>query len=304
MSFRRLLAALLASAALIACSPVTDKAAHRAEVEDWHAKRIARLTSETGWLTLVGLYWFKPGENSFGRAPSNALVLDHAALPDTLGSFNLAEGRVHFIARPGAEVTHDGQPVSSLALESDASEQGPTVLAAGTLQFFVIERSGRIGLRVRDTQNPQRLGFKGIERYPVDPGWVYDAEWVPYDPPRPIKIGTIIGTVEEMPAWGQLRFRRGLTTYALDAVLEVPGDTELFVMFKDATSGRGTYGAGRFLYIPIPKDPTKPGTVRVDFNRAYNPPCAFSGFATCPLPPPQNRLPLAVTAGEKDYGHH
>jgi uncharacterized protein (DUF1684 family) len=304
MSFRRLLAAVLATAALIACSPVVDKAAHRAEVEDWHAKRIARLTSETGWLTLVGLYWFKPGENSFGRAPSNALVLDNAALPDTLGAFNLAEGRVHFTARPGAEVTHDGAPVTSLALDSDASEQGPTILAAGTLRFFVIERSGRIGLRVRDTQNPQRLGFKGIERYPVDPGWVYDAQWVPYDPPRPIKIGTIIGTVEEMPAWGQLRFRRGLTTYALDAVLEVPGDTELFVMFKDATSGRGTYGAGRFLYIPIPKDPTKPGTVRVDFNRAYNPPCAFSGFATCPLPPPQNRLPLAVTAGERDYGHH
>jgi uncharacterized protein (DUF1684 family) len=305
MSRRSMLAASLLAAALTACSgPVSDVAAHRAEVDAWHAKREARLTAETGWLTLVGLYWFKPGENSFGRAPSNAMVLDHAALPDTLGSFNLAEGRVHFTARPGAEVTHDGAPVSALALNPDSAEPGPTMLAAGTLRFYVIERAGRLGLRVRDTQHPLRAAFTGVARYPVDPSWVFEAEWVPYVPPRPIKIGTIIGTVEEMPAWGQFRFRRGLTTYALDAVLEVPGDTELFVMFKDVTSGRGTYGAGRYLYIPIPADPTKPGTVRVDFNRAYNPPCAFNQFATCPLPPAQNRLAIGVTAGERDYGHH
>lgn len=304
MSRSRIAFVLGSLVALAGCSPVSDPAAHRAEVDAWHAKRVARLTSETGWLTLVGLYWFKPGENSFGRAPSNALVLDHDALPDTLGSFHLAEGKVHFTARPGAEVTTKGELVTSLALEADSSDAGPTVLAVGTLQFYVIERAGRLGLRVRDTQHPLRTGFAGVERYPVDPRWVVDAEWVPYDPPRPIKIGTIIGTVEEMPAWGQFRFRRGLTTYALDAVLEVPGDTELFVMFKDATSGRGTYGAGRFLYIPIPADPTKPGRVRVDFNRSYNPPCAFNTFATCPLPPPQNRLALQVTAGEKDYGRH
>jgi uncharacterized protein (DUF1684 family) len=305
MSRRTAFVASLIAAMLTACSgPVTDAAAHRAEVDAWHAKREARLVSETGWLTLVGLYWFKPGENSFGRAPSNALVLDHAALPDTLGAFNLAEGQVFFTARPGAEVTHEGQAVSALALQPDSAEAGPTMLAAGTLRFYVIERAGRLGLRVRDTQHPLRTAFTGVERYPVDPAWVFDAEWLPYVPPKPIKIGTIIGTVEEMPAWGQFRFRKGLTTYALDAVLEVPGDTELFVMFKDVTSGRGTYGAGRYMYIPIPADPTKPGRVRVDFNRAYNPPCAFNQFATCPLPPAQNRLAISVTAGERDYGHH
>jgi len=321
-------AALAASLALAACSksPVTDVAAHRAEVEAWHAKRIARLTSETGWLTLVGLYWLKPGENTFGRAPSNAFALDHAALPDTLGSFFVEKDagagddaplRVRFAARPGAEVTvgetvegPDGATVSfdrrveRIEMRPDASDDGPTVLAAGSLRFFVIARADRLGIRIRDTAHPLRTAFHGIERYPVDPDWVVDAEWQPYDPPRPIKIGTIIGTVEEMPAWGRFRFRQGLHTYSLDAVLEVPDDTELFVMFKDATSGRGTYGAGRFLYIPIPEHPTEPGTVRVDFNRSYNPPCAFNEFATCPLPPPQNRLEgLAVEAGEKDYGH-
>jgi uncharacterized protein (DUF1684 family) len=324
-----LAAAGIAALALVACSksPVTDAAAHRAEVDAWHAKRVERLTSETGWLTLVGLYWLKPGENTFGRAPNNAFALDHAALPDTLGSFYLEERdaaapdgarTVRFTARPGAEVVTLGRetgpdgavvefqrPVDQLTLLPDAAEGGPTVLQTGTLRFHVIERAGRLGIRIRDTQHPLRTGFAGIERWPVSPDWVFDAEWVPYDPPRPIKIGTIIGTVEEMPAWGQVRFRKGFTTYALDAVLEVPGDTELFVMFKDDTSGRETYGAGRFMYIPIPKDPTKPGTVRVDFNRAYNPPCAFNEFATCPLPPQQNWLTgIAVEAGEKDYGRH
>ena len=323
--------ALVAAAltALVACSksPVTDVAAHRAEVEAWHATRVERLTSETGWLTLVGLYWLKPGENTFGRAPNNAFALDHAALPDTLGSFYVEEHgaeasdgtpTVRFTARPGAAVVTLGRetgpdgvtvefqrPVDQLTLLPDAAEGGPTVLQTGTLRFHVIERAGRLGIRIRDTQHPLRTAFAGIERWPVSPDWVFDAEWVPYDPPRPIKIGTIIGTVEEMPAWGQFRFRKGLRTYALDAVLEVPGDTELFVMFKDDTSGRETYGAGRFMYIPIPKDPTKPGVVRVDFNKSYNPPCAFNEFATCPLPPSQNWLTgIAIEAGEKDYGKH
>lgn len=309
---------------LAACgkSPVADVAAHKAEVEAWHAQRVARLTGENGWLTLVGLYWLKPGENTFGRAPNNAFVLDHAGLPDTLGSFYVeaVEGKplVRFTARPGAAVVSlertdgpDGakvefqRAVDQITLQPDAAADGPTLLQTGTLRFYLIERAGRLGIRIRDTQHPLRTQFAGVERWPVSPDWVVDAEWVPYDPPRLIKIGTIIGTVEEMPAWGQFRFRKGFTTYALDAVLEVPGDEELFVMFKDDTSGHSTYGAGRFLYIPIPADPTQPGRVRVDFNKSYNPPCAFNEFATCPLPPTQNWLSgIAVEAGEKDYGKH
>lgn len=326
---RAVLLASLAALVLAACgkSPVTDPAAHRAEVDAWHAERVARLTSETGWLTLVGLYWLKDGENTFGRAPSNAFALDHAALPDTLGSFFVEEvpgpdgkptRQVRFTKRPGAEVLLRGsekgpdgvevafqRPIDQVVMLPDAAEGGPTQLQTGSLRFFVIERGGRLGIRIRDTEHPLRKSFAGIERWPVSPDWVFDAEWVPYDPPRPIKIGTIIGTVEEMPAWGQFRFRKGLRTYALDAVLEVPGDEELFVMFKDDTSGRSTYGAGRFMYIPIPKDPTKPGRVRVDFNKSYNPPCAFNEFATCPLPPAQNWLSgIAIEAGEKKYGTH
>ena len=316
--------AALTALALVACSksPVTDAAAHRAEIDAWHAARVAKLTSESGWLTLVGLYWLKPGENTFGRAPSNAFVLDHAGLPDTLGSFYVEEvdGKptVRFTKRPGAEVVvlgHEKGPdgasvdyqraIDQITLLPDAADGGPTVLQSGSLRFFVIERGGRLGVRIRDIEHPLRKAFAGIERWPVSPDWVFDAEWVPYDPPKPIKIGTIIGTVEEMPAWGQFRFRKGLRTYALDAVLEVPGDEELFVMFKDDTSGRSTYGAGRFMYIPIPKDPTKPGVVRVDFNKSYNPPCAFNEFATCPLPPAQNWLSgIAIEAGEKKYGTH
>jgi uncharacterized protein (DUF1684 family) len=331
MSLARRPAIVLAAAALalVACSksPVTDVAAHKAAIDEWHAARVAKLTGENGWLTLVGLYWLKPGENTFGRAPNNAFALDHAGLPDTLGSFYVEEVKaadgtatrtVRFTKRPGAEVLvlgsetgADGakvefqRPVDQITLLPDAADGGPTVLQAGTLRFYVIERGGRLGIRIRDIQHPLRTQFAGIERWPVSPDWVFDAEWVPYDPPKPIKIGTIIGTVEEMPAWGQVRFRKGLSTYTLDAVLEVPGDEELFVMFKDDTSGRSTYGAGRFMYIPIPKDHTKPGSVRVDFNKAYNPPCAFNEFATCPLPPAQNWLSgIAIEAGEKKYGTH
>ena len=284
---------------LTACdrSPVTDVAAHRAAIEQWHAKRVARLTSETGWLTLVGLYWLKPGENTFGRAPSNALVLDHAALPDTLGSFIVTDGKALFTARAGAGVTHDGAPVTSLALLPDTAKDGPTVLAAGTLQFYTIERAGHLGVRVRDTQHPARTEFKGIDSFPIDPDWVVDARFIAYDPPHILKILNILGMVDDTVSPGALEFRRGFSTYRIDTVLESPEDEQLFIMFADATSGHETYGAGRFMYVDKPKD----GHVILDFNEAYNPPCAFNDFATCPLPPPQNRIALRVTAGEKVY---
>jgi len=291
---------LLASAlALAACSPspIGDPLAHRAEVEAWHAKRVARLTSESGWLTLVGLYWLKPGANAFGRAPDNALVLDHAALPAVLGEFLLADGKVRFAARPAATVTHEGAPVGELVLASDAAAEGPTVLAAGSLRFFVIERAGNLGVRVRDVEHPLRTGFAGIGRYPVDPGWAIAARYERYPEPRRVKIVNVLGMTDEMTVPGALLFERDGNAYRLDAVLEAPDADELFVMFADATSGRETYGAGRFLYLPLPED----DRALLDFNRAYNPPCAFNEFATCPLPPPQNRLALAVTAGEKDY---
>jgi uncharacterized protein (DUF1684 family) len=183
-------------------------------------------------------------------------------------------------------------------LKSDADGGKPTVLASGSLQFFVIERVGRLGVRVRDTQSPLRANFAGIQYFNIDPSWHIEARFEPYTPSRKIKIMNILGFEEDQECPGAIVFSKDGQEWRLDTVREEPQDTELFLMFADATSGYETYGAGRYMYIPLPVD----NKVTVDFNKAYNPPCAFNNFATCPLPPRQNRLKLRVPVGEKTYG--
>ena len=278
-------------------------ASEQAAIARWRAERVESLTSDNGWLTLTGLYWLKEGDNTFGRAPGNSLVLDNPALADTAGSFVLTGHEVRFRALPKSGVTHDGQPVTELDLAPDASGH-PTVLASGALRFYLIERAGNLGVRVRDLDNPHRAGFRGLEYFPVSTDWVVNARFERYQPIHHIKIINILGMELEMESPGAVVFMKDGHEWRLDTVLEEPGDDELFIMFADATSGHETYGAGRFLYIPIPSGATVP----VDFNKAYNPPCALNEFATCPLPPWQNRLKLAVRAGEKKYAggtdHH
>ena len=265
-------------------------------LDEWRQKRVANLTSETGWLTLVGLYWLKAGDNTFGRAASNRIALDHPALGNTSGSFQVRDGGVTFVAAPGAKVMNGREPVTSMAMVPDTAGQ-PTTLSIGSLRFFVIERAGRLGVRIRDVDHPARKNFQGLEYFPVDESWVIDARFEPYPANRRIPILNILGMTDQMLTPGAVVFSRGGREWRLDAILETPDDDELFLMFADATSARETYGAGRFLYIPMPRD----GRVKVDFNRAYNPPCAFNEFATCPLPPAQNRLGIRVDVGEKKY---
>jgi uncharacterized protein (DUF1684 family) len=282
-------------AATTAAAQVSAEAEH-ATISAWRTRRADSLTSDTGWLTLAGLFWLKSGDNTLGRGAANALTLDNAALADTAGSFVLSGDKVRFVARPGSGVTHDGQPVASMELASDAHGE-PTVLACGALRFFVIERAGNIGVRVRDLNNPHRLNFQGLAYFPVSTAWVFKAHFEPYQPVRHIKITNILGMEEDAQSPGAVVFTKDGRQWRLDTVLEEPGDQELFIMFADATSGHETYGAGRFLYIPLPVA----GIAELDFNKAYNPPCALNDFATCPLPPYQNRLKLKVDAGEKKY---
>ena len=283
--------------------PGAATASEQAAIAKWRSERVESLTSDDGWLTLTGLFWLKEGDNTFGRAPQNSLVLDNAALAGTAGSFVLSSHRVRFVARPDGGVTHDGQPVTALDLAPDTSGK-PTVLASGALRFYVIERAGNLGVRVRDLNNPHRLGFRGLEYFPVSTDWVVEARFERYQPAHHVRIVNILGMELEMESPGAVVFARDGREWRLDTVLEEPGDQELFIMFADGTSGHETYGAGRFLYIPTPAGDTVP----VDFNKAYNPPCALNEFATCPLPPWQNRLQLKVTAGEKKYAggpeHH
>jgi uncharacterized protein (DUF1684 family) len=288
--------ALQAGAGAVTAAADTDPQAERALIDEWRAQRVAALTGDDGWLTLAGLFWLKDGDNSFGRAADNALVLDNPTLAEHCGTFTVSRHTVRFTAADASGVTHDGQRVSSLELAADTSGN-PTVLESGTLRFFVIERAGNLGVRVRDLNNPHRAQFHGLSYFPVSTAWVFEARFEPYQPARRIRIVNILGMEQEYASPGAVVFAKDGREWRLDAVLEEPGDRELFIMFADTTSGHETYGAGRFLHVPLPSA----GRTRLDFNKAYNPPCALNDFATCPLPPPQNHLRLRVEAGEKAY---
>jgi len=285
---------MLVAAAMMALAGATQD--ESARIADWRAKRLASLTSETGWLTPVALYWLKDGENRFGSASNRAFSVDYAALAADTGSFILTNGRVRYVAHASKAMRYLGAPVTSIDLVSDVEEK-PTELVAGSLHFMLIDRSGRLGIRVRDSVSPNRLKFKGLTYFPIRPEWHLQAHFERYIPEHRIPIVNILGMTEEMISPGAIVFERAGRTWRLDAFQEEPADQELLVMFSDATSGIQTYGAGRFLYVGLPDA----DRIEVDFNQAFNPPCAFTDFATCPLPPQQNRLSLAIDAGELKY---
>ncbi|HEX7707087.1 MAG TPA: DUF1684 domain-containing protein [Thermoanaerobaculia bacterium] len=270
-----------------------DPAAHEQEIRAWQTRRVDRLKEEDSWLTLVGLHWLQPGENSIGSASGNRIVLP-AKAPASAGSLLVREGAVTL--RPDAAMTIAGQPVSGeVPLLADMDEQGPTLVNIGTIQFQVIRRAERLGLRVKDSQAETRLNFAGLEFYPIDPKWRVEARLERYDPPKVIPITDVTGTTAENISPGALVFTHDGQEHRLDPILE---DGRLFIIFKDETSRDTTYPAGRYLYADMPEGDAP---VIVEFNRAYNPPCAFTDFATCPLPPPQNRVAVRIEAGEKKY---
>jgi len=269
---------------------------YRQSIETWREGRIARLTAPDGWLTLVGLYWLSPGTNRFGTASDNDIVFPASSgAPAHVGRFDLSAGQVTVTVTQG-DVRIEGKPVHHLELASDASGN-PSELRLGHLLFYVIKRGDRLGIRLKDSQAAARIHFKGIEHYPVDPKWRVVARFEPYRPPKIIPIATEAGTVAREPSPGALVFEHRGKTYRLDSLTE-EGTKDFFIIFRDGTSGRTTYGGGRSLYAP---PPSPDGTTVLDFNKAYNQPCAFTPFATCSIPPPQNVLPFAVTAGEKTY---
>jgi hypothetical protein len=265
------------------------------EIEQWRAQRIARLTAADGWLSLIGLHWLEPGPNTLGSAADNAIVL--AKAPPHLGMIDWrADGSLVLQLKPGSGARVDGEAKSQAILRDDR-EPNPTRVSFGSANFVVIDRGGRKALRVRDSEADTRAQFSGIESFAVDASWRIVADWIPFDPPQTLETANVIGQMERYPVPGKAVFERDGRTHELLPVVEVPGDTQLFLMFADGTSGRETYGAARFLYADPPGD----GKIVLDFNKAYNPPCAFTAFATCPLAPPENRLDLRVTAGEKKY---
>jgi uncharacterized protein (DUF1684 family) len=279
-------------------APATEL--YRAEIETWRAARIASLKSENGWLTLVGLFWLREGENRLGSDPaSNRIVFPKDTTPKAMGSLDLSKGIVTLRAAPDAGLTSDGHPVTAMTLRSDA-EGSPTVVRHGRISFFLIKRGERLGVRVKDSASPTLLSFHGLDNYPIDGKWRFEARFDAYTPSKTIAVPNILGSVDQEKSPGAAVFEVAGHSYRLDAVQE-PGSEELFIIFGDQTNGVETYGGGRFLYAALPD---KAGRVVLDFNKAYNPPCVFTPYATCPLPPAQNRLALRVEAGEKKYGSH
>lgn len=293
------IALLLSACAAEAPPPAITDAEQRDEVEQWYAGRIERLTAPEGWLSLIGLHWLQAGEQTIGSAVDNDVVL--AAGPAQFGTLSLDGVQIGFTPAAGVDLTVSGAEDQGVdanpryILHSDADEVA-SLVASGTVSFLVIDRAGRLGLRVRDSASAARRDFPGIERFAFDPSWRIVADWVPNPTPRPFEIQTVIGTVEVMPSPGYARFVRDGREYQIHPVIET-GEADLFIIFADRTSGRETYGPGRFFYAAWPKD----GKIVLDFNKAYNPPCAFSEFSTCPLPPPENRLDTLVRAGEKKF---
>ena len=284
---------------LSGCGGEETTVEYMAEVDHWHAARIERLKSDTGWLTLVGLHPLKPGVNSVGTG-ADADIIMPAGAPYWLGTLAVMPDEIVFSVHPDATVELYGEEsagrLSTTTLATD-KEGPPTVLTAGSLQFYVIDRDGNLFLRVKDRESPVLQSFTGIDRYPVDVRWRLTARLE--SGPATVSVPNVLGHASTSPSPGILVFEIDGTEHRLTPTGE-PGQA-MFLVFGDASNGQGTYPGGRFLAV---EPPAADGTVIIDFNRAYNPPCVFTEYATCPLPSPANTLSVAVEAGEKMWGGH
>ena len=283
----RILAALLLMGVLLAQDP------YLADVEKWRQQREANLQKDDGWLTVAGLFWLNEGENRAGAGKANQIVLPPGSAPERIGSFTFRGGKTIFTAAPGVQVTADGKPVRTIEMRPDTP--GPaTIITVRDLSMFVVQRGDRYGIRLRDKNSSFRRAFTGLHWFPASGSWRIRAKFVAYNPPKQIPILNILGQTEQSLCPGVASFRIAGKEYRLEPVAE--GD-RLFFIFKDLTSAKETYPAGRYLYA----DKAQNGEVILDFNKSYNPPCAFTPYATCPLPPPQNRLAVRIPAGELNY---
>jgi len=294
-----IIATLLLS--LIACSeaPAPVDPAYAAEIEEWRSGRLERLTSDDGWLSLTGLYWLEPGENNFGSAPGSAVLLPDPTVSATAGILVLTDdGKVMASAAEDSGVAINGDPLGTAILKTDADGK-PDLITAGRIQFYIIAREGRLAARVKDPEAATLTGFAGIENFPISESFRVEARLDPYEELRKVAIPTVLGEDAAMLAPGLLHFRINETEHTLEPYVSGPEDENYFLIFRDATSAVTTYGAGRFLYASAADHN---GTTILDFNLAYNPPCAFTPYATCPLPPPQNWLQVPIEAGEQYSG--
>ncbi|MFA6468431.1 MAG: DUF1684 domain-containing protein [Bacteroidota bacterium] len=260
-------------------APSVEFKMYKQEIDRWHERRLKGLQRDHGWLSLIALDWLKEGEN-----PIN-----------DIGSILVNKGSITVRLKNGVNGLLNGKPFVSgpVAAETDR-------VIIGTKAVAVIERGGKFAVRIWDAETPARKNFTGVDRFPVVMEWKIEARWTPYSVPKKVEIPTVIpGLTQEGIAPGVAHFMLNGKEYSLEPTVE-DGETEYFFVFGDKTNGKETYGAGRFLYTLPPKE----GKIVLDFNKSYNPPCVFTDYATCPVPTPENRLPVRIEAGEKKYKHH
>jgi uncharacterized protein len=297
-----LLTVILTISGCVQQRPTIDAATHKKDIEQWQAKRTKGISGENSWLTISGLYWLKTGENTFGSDSGNPIILPPGTIPKVAGSIRWKDTLLTLTARPGANVRHNDSLITSLRLRSDGDGNGePTVITLGSVSFYVIKRGDQLGVRIKDKENAARRHFTGLDFFPINPQWRIEGKYEAYPIPKIIPITSVIGTVTNDTFPGAVTFTSNGTSYHLEATIERGTEPSLYFMFSDETGAKETYGLGRQLSTPMP-DST--GMVVMDFNKSYNWPCAYTDFATCPIPPRENHLAIRVEAGEKKYPGH
>ncbi len=274
-----------------------DEAQYLSDENLWRIQRQEKLTQPDGWTSLIGLHWLTLPSHYVGSSARSGIRL--AAGPDSLGMFTRDGQRVFFTPERGVPLTLDDEPLKGSRVElKDDSQGAPSVVGfdEGKGKLTVIQRGGNRALRVKHADALARTQFQAIEYWPPSRDWRIEATFVPHPAGKTLPISTIIGTTDDTPNPGALEFQHEGKTFRIEALDQ--GESTLSLIIADRTSGHESYGAGRYLDVPRPD---AQGKVVIDFNRTYNPPCAFTPFATCPLPPNENRLDLAITAGEKRY---
>jgi len=290
MRIARLALAAALAAPVIALAQAADPA-YAKQVNDWRERVEKSLRADNGWLTLAGRYVLKPGENTFGTAPTNDVVFPKGLGPAGMGSVFVEQGRVTVKMVEGLRMRKDGIDYS--VRDMGTSEKRDWV-SVGRAAFHFIERDGKYIMRLADNESEVRKRFGGRVWYEIDDRFRVPAKFVPYEPGRKISIVNVLDEVSDEPVAGYVEFEIDGRVHRLDALDD---DNGLFIIFSDATAGETTYKPGRFLFVEEKPEPNK--RFLLDLNRAYNPPCAFSEFTTCPLPPKQNQLKVRVEAGEK-----
>ncbi|MFP4621091.1 MAG: DUF1684 domain-containing protein [Bacteroidales bacterium] len=273
---------------------------YKERILEWRAERLKNLKSPDGWLNLAGLYWLEPGETTIGSDSSNDLVFPGKA-PGNMGSLFLTDDSIRFTVSKNVEIFHQDTLIAKIQMTSDASGE-PTVLEHGPLRWYVIKRGEQYGIRLRDLKSPLLDELTEIPAFSVSKDWSIKAEFEPYNEKKTMEVPNVLGGTYQEETPGVLKFKYRNETYTLHPT---GSRKSLFVVFGDETNAEETYGGGRFLAVEAPDENN---ITHLDFNKAYNPPCAFTPYATCPLPPRQNVLPFKIKAGEKapdlDVPHH